>query len=42
MDHNRWKVNQRDINKNFSQHNLKNNATQSVIPQTKIYLVVQY
>ena len=37
MDHNRWKVNQRDITKNFSQHNLKNNATQLVIPKTKIF-----
>ena len=42
MDHNRWKVNQRNITKNFSKHNLKNNATQLVIPKTKIYLVVQY
>ena len=32
MDHNRWKVDQPDMTKNFSQHNLKNKATQSVIP----------
>ena len=29
MEHNRWKVNERDMTKNVSQHNLKNNATQS-------------